>query len=252
MFKIFFTFLIASSLLYSFDNVADVSQFKNLNSNYIDPATYLSKELISKMKKKERIPNKKQALKMIMKKYKGNEFLSKNEALILVDKVYASLLQAKQGHNFLLYFFSSTVPKKSVTRFLLGVSILQDNGFDIETKQYFVGPPKHFDTFLLNWNKGVEKMPFSYANKVQKNFHLKFDSRFFKMYKVNKAPAIALARCLTAIPDPDTCKISYLIRGDVKLPYFFKKISEIDKKYLDYYNVLKANKIYKPKQEVKK
>jgi hypothetical protein len=149
-----------------------------------------------------------------------------------------------------LYFFSESVPRRSTTNVLLDIGILQENGININTKQYLRGPTKDFKDFVMTWKDFIDKYPVEYKAYITNNFHLKIDPRFFKTYKIIKAPAMALATCDSGTPDIKSCKIKYLIRGNVSLEVFFDKISKYEKKYKEYVRFLQANKIVK-KKEVK-
>ena len=103
-----------------------------------------------------------------------------------------------------------------------------------------------------DWKKYIDEYPAQLKTYIVDNFHLKLDPRFFKTYDIKKAPAMALAICDSGVPDIKSCKIRYLIRGNVSLEVFFDKISKYEKKYKDYVRYLQANKIVKNKKEVKK
>lgn len=264
--KIFIIFLLPL-YLYSFDSM----EYKNIMDKP------LSKQNIEKLKKefsfmnnpkKERGNINKELMKELSKSmhkmpfndilfyfqhfYKGTKFLTKEEAVQLVQMVHNQKINAfNNSHMFLLYFFTESVPKSSVSNILLGVKVLQDNGLNIETKQYLTGPSDNIKDYLESWKTFIYGYPFKYQNGVVRNFHLKFDPRFFKVYKINKAPAMAIAFCQSAIPTPKTCRIKYLIRGDTSLFNFFDKIGKVEPKYNKYANFLKANGIYLPKKKRK-
>jgi len=182
--------------------------------------------------------------------YRPNNFLTKEEADILIDFVYSSKQASqKYGQLYLLYFFSEAVPRSSVANVLLSVSLLQEEGFKIKTKQYLTGPSDNIQKYLFGWRKFIDTYPLQYQSNVAENFKLKFDPRFFKVYEVEKAPAMALAICQSDFPEPKTCKVEFLIRGDVSLLDFLDKASQIDKKYLPHKKMLEARGIYK--KEVK-
>jgi len=181
--------------------------------------------------------------------YKPNDFLTKEEAYYLLDYIYTEKQQKLvQANDFILYFFTEDVPKNSTANVLLSVSALQDNGIHLRIKEYLTGPSDNIKEYLFSWKDFIAEYPDKYKRNISENFHLKFDPRFFKVYDIKKAPAMALAHCQSLIPTPKTCKIDYLIRGDVSLLTFFDKISKIDKKYLPYKKILEANGIYEVKK----
>jgi len=190
-----------------------------------------------------------QAKKYINDFYRKNDFLTKEESLILLDYVFkVRNSNTKYANNFILYFFTESVPKNSMANILLGVSALQEEGIDISIKEYMTGPSDNLKEYLFGWNDFIEKYPLKYQKNISDNFHLKFDPRFFKVYNVKKAPAMAFAHCQSMLPTPKTCKVDFLIRGDTSLITFFDKISKIDKKYLPYKKILEAKNIYEVKK----
>jgi len=207
---------------------------------------------IKALKEKTKGMTYKEAENYIKTLYKGNEYLSKEEAILLLKQIKGLGDIARKDHEFILYFFSKTVPKNATTNVILDVGILRENGIDIETKQYLRGPTKDFKNFVMNWKNYIDEYPAQLKTYIVNNFHLKLDPRFFKTYDIKKAPAMALAICDSAVPDIKSCKIKYLIRGNVSLEVFFDKISNYEKKYKEYVRYLQANKIIKKKKEVKR
>jgi len=128
---------------------------------------------------------------------------------------------------------------------MLSLSALQEEGINIEMKEYMTGPSDNLQTYLYDWKDYINQYPIKYQNNIVRNFHLKFDPRFFKVYEIKKAPAMALAHCQSMYPEPKTCKIDYFIRGDVSLLTFFDKISKMDKRYIPYKKILESKGIYK-------
>lgn len=194
----------------------------------------------------------KEYYKFIEDNYKDTIYLTKKELLFLVDDVVKRLEKLENlPHRFLFVFTTEGISKKYVSDLLLGVSILQDNGYNFETKQYHIGIPKDMRSYLNGWKSYIETYPIKYQSNIARNFKMKFDPGFFKMYNVDKAPAMAVAVCASATPTPENCRVQYLIRGEVDLITFFDKISKKNTAYLKYKKLLEANKIYKP-VEVKK
>lgn len=185
--------------------------------------------------------------------YQGDSFINKAEAKIISKQLKAGVQLVNQPKEFLIYFYSESVPMKSTLNVLLDLSILKENGINIDSKQYMVGPPKEYKAYMNKWKATVEEYPVKFRKQAVSSFAMKLDPRFFNMYGVKKVPAMALASCKALIPSADSCQIKYLIRGDTPLVNFFDKIAMEDKKYKEYVQILNANKIYKPKdlQEVK-
>lgn len=177
--------------------------------------------------------------------YISDDFLTKDEHNIIGKDINNAIKELKKPKDFLLYFFSESVPRNSVANFLLSVDILKQNGIDIDSKQYMVGAPEEYEQYMNNWKIYLDKYPTKYQSSVADNFFMKLDPRFFKGYEINSVPAIAFATCASIIPDPSSCRIKYLIHGDVPLTTFFDKISKIDKKYQNYNKFLDANGIFK-------
>jgi len=211
---------------------------KNVNSKF-------AKDFKKNFANKFSSMNYKEAKAYLDRYYKPNEFMTKEESYKLLDFIYKEKYKLlKYSNKFILYFFSETVPKNSTANVLMSVSILQDNGFDIHIKEYLTGPSDNFKNFMFSWKDFISNYPIQYQEKISRNFKLKLDPRFFKVYEVKKAPAMALAECQSMIPEPKTCRVKYFIRGDVSLESFFDKISTLDKTYIPYKKALEANGIY--------
>ena len=175
-------------------------------------------------------------------------FLTAQERIKIISEIReaASVLQGSK--DFIIYMFSSSVPRDAVTNIAASVSILQENGIKILSKQYLIGAPEEFQQYMVDWNNYLKTLPIKYQPYVVGNFKLKLDPRFFQAYKVDKVPAIAYAHCSTATPRINECKVDYLIRGDVSLRTFFDEISKqngADAKFKEYVRILDANQIYK-------
>jgi len=217
-------------------------QFKKINNN----VNYdFAKDFKQKYTNKFKGLTYEQAKIYINEFYRENDFLTKEESMLLLDYVFkVRNYTSKYANNFILYFFTETVPKSSISNILLSVSALQDEGINLNIKEYLTGPADNLQNYLFGWNDFIEKYPLKYQKNITDNFHLKFDPRFFKVYEIKKAPAMAFAHCQSLLPTPKTCKIDFLIRGDTSLLTFFDKISQIDKKYLPYKKILEAKNIY--------
>ena len=126
---------------------------------------------------------------------------------------------------------------------IFSVGLLQSNGIKIETKQYFVGIPDDFESFLRKTRKTIDEKTNLEKSYIEKNFKLKLDPRFFDFFGLKEVPVLALANCNALIPSIEKCEFKYVIRGDVSLLTFFDKIIEEDKSYQKYHDVLIANKI---------
>lgn len=185
-----------------------------------------------------------QELNLFSQTFNGSEFLSKEEGVILSKYLRSSLSESKKDKEFLLYFFSESVPKTSTLNILLSIDILKQNGINIESKQYMIGPPKDYKAYMNNWKDTIERYPSKYRVSATNSFAMKLDIDFFKELKIKRVPVLALAECKTLIPDMKNCKIEYLMSGDSPLVTFFENISREDKSYKKYVQILNANGIF--------
>lgn len=190
-----------------------------------------------------------------LEKNKFNDgFLTADERMKLISEIREATSAISGSKDFIIYMFSSSVPRDVVANIAAGVSILQENGVKILAKEYLIGAPENFQEYMTEWNNYLKTLPVKYQPYVAANFKLKLDPRFFQAYKVEKVPAIAYAHCATATPRINECKVDYLIRGDVSLRTFFDEISKqdnADSKFKEYVRMLDANKIYKSNVEGK-
>jgi hypothetical protein len=176
-------------------------------------------------------------------------FLTEKEAGILDREIRRSVQDLSRPKLYLLYFFSSSVPKKDLVEFLRGVAILRSNGVSIESVQYLIGPPERFERFMRDISDSVKNAGGEYEKKIAESFRLKFGPTFFKAYEIDKVPVTALAVCDGASPDPRRCKFEYLARGEISLDWFLSKMIDeekepIKKRWLrKAYGYLIANKI---------
>lgn len=194
-------------------------------------------------------------LKSLENNKENGEFLTAQERIKIISEIREAASTIQGSKDFIIYMFSSSVPKDVVTNIAASVSILQENGVKILSKQYLIGAPENFQQYMVDWNNYLKTLPIKYQPYVVGNFKLKLDPRFFQAYKVEKVPAIAYAHCATAIPRINECKVDYLIRGDVSLRTFFDEISKIpdaDTKFKEYVRILDANQIYQPNFEGEK
>jgi len=164
----------------------------------------------------------------------------------LIKKLRYIINKNKGGFDYLLYFYSKSVPKLDVTNILQEIGILQHNGINLNTKQYMIGYPKDYKDYMLSWRDKLNSYPIKQRKYVVNNFHMKLDPRFFEVYDIKEVPAMALVKCKNAIPEPDSCRIYYLSRGLSSVETFFDKISKLDKRYYKYVKILQANDIYIP------
>lgn len=238
--KIFLVFCI---VLYVFantqTNIQNVQQFKNLRNNRADVSQFNKLNVLNLIS----------SLQLFDATFQGNQFLTRSEGLELSKEIKKSMVFSKKPKLFLLYFFSSSMPKKSILDFLISVGIIQSNHLPIYTKQYLMGVPSNFKDYMFSMMHVANKYDLPYKKYISDNFALKIDPRFFKMYEIKRVPAIALAECDSLIPTPTSCHIKYMIHGDVSLETFFDRISQFDKKYIPYDKALIANKIYKVKKK---
>lgn len=173
-----------------------------------------------------------------------NDYITKSEFEHLEKNIKKINKQIGEGpFSFVLYFTSSSVPTKTMFNVLHGISILQDNGYKIYSKQYVIGPPENFQEYMNKMNDDINLFSLTVQSKVKRNFGLKIDPRYFDYFKLKKVPAMAIATCPTLVPDIEKCKFHYIIKGDVSLVSFFDRISETDKSYDKLSKILIANKI---------
>lgn len=173
-----------------------------------------------------------------------NDYITKEEFSTLEKNIHNIKKEIGTGpYSFLLYFTSSSVPPKTMFNVLHSISILQDNGYKIHSKQYIMGPPADFQGYMMGMYNSINDMDIKVQSKIKRNFGLKIDPRYFDYFKLKKAPAMAIATCPSLVPDIKNCKFHYIIKGDVSLVTFFDKISETNKEYDKLNKILIANKI---------
>lgn len=213
-------------------NRADISQYENLKFKQSDISQY--KNLMYKGTKTD-----------FSNLVQNSDFLTKNEIKEVKNKVqkYSKYLNKKR--DFILYFTSESVPTNTMLNTLFQVGILQENGFDILTKQYFLGMNKDFKDYLFKMQDKINNKPKFERLKIIRNSGIKIDPRYFDFFKLKKVPAIALAECTGTTPSFKSCEFKFLLRGDTSLESFFDKIKTYDAKYEKYYEVLLANKFDK-------
>lgn len=190
-----------------------------------------------------------EALDRAMMQPANDRFMTSDERKKIRDFLDEGMQYSQAPKDFLLYFFSTTVPRSSLVNVLHDISILKDNGVYFDTKQYLIGPSANFKEYMLSWKDYLNKLPDSVKRGAIENFHLKLDSSFFKVYEMKKVPVLLYAKCATWTPQVGDCKVKYLIRGDTSLRNFFQQIvlenNEDKDRFLEYVRVLDANKIYK-------
>lgn len=178
------------------------------------------------------------------KMYQGNSFLSKEEYKEVSNSIKEIAKENKGPFSFLLYFTSGSVPSETMLNVLFSLSILQDNGIKMQSKQYLIGFPEDFEKHITDINDLItKKYDKSKEEQMKRNFALKIDPRFFEKFELKEAPAMALATCPSSTPDIEKCKIHYLMKGDISLYTFFDTIAKEDKRYEKLTRILIANKI---------
>lgn len=178
------------------------------------------------------------------KMYQGNAFLSKEEFKEVATDIKAIAKENKGPFSFLLYFTSGSVPSETMLNVLFSLSILQDNGIKMQSKQYLIGFPEDFEKYIVDINDLIsEKYAKNKEEQIKRNFAMKIDPRFFEKFNLKEAPAMALATCPNATPDIEQCKLHYVMRGDISLYTFFDTIAKEDKRYEKLTRILIANKI---------
>lgn len=239
-------FLILPMFIFSAEfNVKDYESFKN-NKTVLNEKEFLPKEKFNSNELLKTNSNKidlSRQLDLSKSLFNGNDFkfLNKNEFNQLDNEIVDSVNNLKGPHEFILYFYSESVPKSTIANIIDDIYLLQKNGKKILTKQYMFGLPKDPQKYFMEWKDYSESLSSSKKIGLGDNFAFKTDSRFFKMYEIKQVPAVALATCSTVNPDPMSCEIKYLIHGDAPLITFFDKISKIDNSYKEYYNILNMN-----------
>lgn len=214
---------------------ADVSEFKYLQPTNKDKKA--TQDLLSDM---------------INSAGNGDKFLNKGEIQNLKKEVEDLSQIAIAPKDFLIMFISASVPKNYIANVIRDVTILQENGVPLLTKQYVMGPPANFKQYMMDWEKFLKGQHGRLSNYVIPNFGLKIDPKLFHAYYITKVPALAYAKCAGDLPDVATCQISHVIHGDVSLTTFFEHIVREDKvsdtKYFqEYIKILNANQIYDSK-----
>lgn len=173
--------------------------------------------------------------------YTGTDFLTKDEFSELSTDISNSVEVLSGPHEFILYFYSESVPKSTISNILEDLYSLQKAGIKILTKQYMFGLPGDSQKYFMGWKDYSDNLGDNKKKALVYNFAYKTDSRFFKMYEIKQVPAIALATCASILPDPASCQIKYLMHGDAPLVTFFDKISKIETSYKKYSDILNMN-----------
>lgn len=177
---------------------------------------------------------------------KGDDYIS-IEDFKKIEKTIKSVRKdvAEGPFSFVLYFTSVSVPTNTFFNVLHSISILQDNGYKIYSKQYLIGAPNDFKKYLFDMNSALEDKfkSLSTQEKIKRNFGIKIDPRYFDYFQLKRVPAMALATCPSLTPDIEKCKFHYLMKGDVSLLTFLDRISETNKTYEPLTRVLIANQI---------
>lgn len=182
----------------------------------------------------------------VEKYYQGNDYLTKDEFSQVKKTIQETDALLNSGpHDFLLYFTSTSVPTKTMLNVLHQVGILQDNGIMLNSKQYFIGFPDDLETYMKTMDSKIDKhiKIAAVKEKIDRNFHLKIDPRYFYHFGLKKVPAMALAKCPNLVPRIEKCTFNYFIQGDVSLTKFFDEISRKNKKFEKYVKILQGNKI---------
>ena len=186
-----------------------------------------------------------------IKRYSGDEYMTKDEYKQVVKKVISARknIQENEISEYIIYLTSESVPNAAYVDILHSVGILQENGVKIKTKQYLVGPPDKFEEFMIEKKDYINGLTEKERGYILHNFTLKLDPRLFELFKAKKVPVIIYGVCKGKNPVKEKCLFKYLIRGDGSLTYFFDKIAEIEPKYKKYYEYLIGNKIINNQNE---
>ena len=175
--------------------------------------------------------------------FQGNDFITKEE-YTNISTMIKKINKAHEGpHHFILYLTSSSVPNNTIMNILHSLAILQDNGYNIYSKQYLIGPPDDFQGYMMKFKSDLEKLhpTLGVQEKIKRNFGLKIDPRFFYKYNVKSVPMIIPATCPNVTPNPDECITHYYMTGDIGLVKFLDRISEKEKAFEPLVNILRTN-----------
>ncbi len=244
------SFLLASGQAVQPKDLSYLDVAKNLEAT---KKTFNEKKMNDFEKLSENKASYKSQLDMFDSMFQGGSFITKQESVEVVNELKAAMNYDSKPRHFLLYLYSESVPKNSVLNFLLDMDILNQNGFNVMTKQYMIGYPNDYKQYMLDWKTKMEQYPDKYRISVTNGFAMKLDPRFFTAYDIKTVPAILYAVCNSDIPDVEHCRVDYLIHGDTPLVTFLDKISTIEKQeqkrvvFTEMKRVLNANQIYKPK-----
>lgn len=154
------------------------------------------------------------------------QLLTKKQQAVLEEKeeLYR---QSQIKITTLFYFASESMGADSIKVFNENITRIKNKGYDIQGMVILRGFPKDFRKYV-----------FSIYDKNQEGV-IKVHPLFFRQYKIKEVPAYILAQCYTP-PNfsRKTCDSEYLIRGDIALSDFLRRISNEDKKYLNLYYAL--------------
>jgi len=240
------TLLITLSIL-TFSSAVDID-YKALEQNKANVDNYAhllnvkGEDYSHLIKKKPKIEKQLDSTEKI---YTGSKFITKSEFKSINKKVQYATKLANKKREFIMFFTSQTVPSSTMFNIMYQTGILQDNGVDIITKQYYIGFGDNFKDYMFNMKDEVAKKTFQEKEKIVRNSKIKVDPNLFEFFKIKKVPAIALAECIGLNPTIENCEFKYLLHGDASLLTFFDKIKDKNVRYEKYYDYLLANKFDK-------
>jgi hypothetical protein len=176
-------------------------------------------------------------------KYEGNDFIKKSEFYKIKNYIEKITKENTKKKDYILYFTSESVPFNTMLNIVFQVSLLQKNGIPININQYYIGFNNSFQDVLLKVKEKISSYPKEYQSLIANNYIIRLGPKFFNYFNLKAVPAMALASCIGDNPRLNNCEIKYFIKGDSSLIPFFDKISDIDKKYKKYIDILTANKL---------
>lgn len=154
------------------------------------------------------------------------QFLTPKQQQILEEKE-GLYRQSQIKKPTFLYLVSESMGAGSTKAFNQSIHRLQSKGYDVQGMVVLRGFPKDLKSYVISlYEKGIESM-------------LKIHPFFFRNHKIERVPAYILALCHTP-PNFSirTCDTEFVIKGDIALSDFLRRVSNEDKKYLDYYYAL--------------
>ncbi|CAA6815407.1 MAG: Unknown protein [uncultured Campylobacterales bacterium] len=211
-------FILIISFLYSFDAQAIINDIPAI-AKYNKPNTYQIPDHVLNMYEKQ-LPAKD---RWLVDSYKKEVELLKNP--ILVDTIF--------------HFVSASVPLANISNTLTSVNKLKSKYPDLEYRNIYEGISGDSIDQIKELNRYMNE-DLNDSGSFE-HFYMKIDFNVFRKFNITKAPALAFAQCNKRSIYPSDCEIKYLVRGDIKLDYFFSLIGEDNSSLKEYYFELIEN-----------